>query len=328
MLTIQEILKERISDYDSLSLPQVVEKGREIIFNFDYPTASDESKKLIETEFIIRFFTRALSRESFDYWQLKLYGVMNDIMPYYNERIKSQEWFKEIENPLFNVNITDSYTGDGSTTAKGNESSTYNADSSSDYSANTNSSSKTNSSGNTDSDSTSKNSSDSTGGSKATSKNDSYSVNSDYPQSPYDELTDYASTSGINRVTSESDSSSESKSSSKTNSSSSTNSTSTGESNDSTDSTSTSKGTNNSNRTATSTGTKEQNSSYTLERKGINGSRTIGEIIQANRKSFINTTEEILTDDLILQLFIGCESIDVDNELPPLIYPYSWLVWL
>lgn len=326
MMTIQDILKEKIPNYESKSLPEIVEEGRKIIFNFNYPTLNEEEKTLIETTFIIKFFTRYINRDTFEYWQLKLYGVLNMIMPYYNNRISSEDWFKELENPLFNYNITETLVA----SSNSDSTSKSNSNSSDSMRSNANSSSTSTSTDDTFSQNSSKsttgNKNDSTTTSNSNSVSESKVLNSEMPQSQYDEMTDYLTNSGINHSESNSNSNSTTKGTSSTDSKANSNSSNTTNSNSNNESMSdsTSKSSSKSNTESSSNG--NSNSESTMKRVGFNYGQAIGEIVERNRKAFINVIEEILRDEEVLNLFVQLDFQD-EPRLTREYFPWGWLVW-
>jgi hypothetical protein len=77
---------------------ETIEKGIEIVFNFDYPILNEEfnsdivgkinPKSLFEKAFITKYFTDEIAFESFAEFQMKLCGKLLEIIPIYNAKCK------------------------------------------------------------------------------------------------------------------------------------------------------------------------------------------------------------------------------------------------
>ena len=81
------------------------------IFNFEFPIY-DEAYRLPFEKMILRhFYTREIGLETVGLWKLKLWDKLNLIMPYYNKMYESA--LLEF-NPLYDVDITTTHTGQGS----------------------------------------------------------------------------------------------------------------------------------------------------------------------------------------------------------------------
>lgn len=309
--TLYEILKTRVPEAESLSLPELVEKGRSVIFNFNYPIvsgtqyAAEDYKQYFETEFIIKYLTREISRPSFDLWELKLYGELNNIIPYYNQYIESEKWFQEyITNPANNTDYTEEYTRDISSSNSTKSDSTIGNDTQTDAATTTkgtttdNNVTTTNLSNTTDT----KTGADST--SKNTATNTAGTTGSQYPQSEYDELTDYATERS--KSTQETDTESTSTSSNTTKTNTDTDSSETVKNESITDSTDTNTVTSKTNASSTlnQKDNGESTETYTFRRYGNIGVQTPGEVFASTRKAFIDTLDMILNDSHIRNLFL------------------------
>lgn len=90
----------------------IIKNSRSKIFNFAYPYYSDETKELFETNFLRFYYTREICEETFGLWQLRLQNKLNMIMPYYIELYKTLELQY---NPLFDTDITTTYTKNSNT---------------------------------------------------------------------------------------------------------------------------------------------------------------------------------------------------------------------
>ena len=68
---------------------QVIDLARPYIFDFNYPIFSADYKAPLENKIIKHFYTREICAETVGLWKLYLNRKMNENMPYYNQRIKS-----------------------------------------------------------------------------------------------------------------------------------------------------------------------------------------------------------------------------------------------
>lgn len=85
----------------------IIKSSQGKIFNFAYPYYSEETKNLLETNFLRCYYTREICEETFGLWQLRLQNKLNLIMPYYIELYKTLELQY---NPLFDTDVTTTYT--------------------------------------------------------------------------------------------------------------------------------------------------------------------------------------------------------------------------
>lgn len=85
----------------------IIKNSQAKIFNFTYPYYSEETKNLFETNFLRCYYTREICEETFGLWQLRLQNKLNLIMPYYIELYKTLELQY---NPLFDTDVTTTYT--------------------------------------------------------------------------------------------------------------------------------------------------------------------------------------------------------------------------
>ena len=86
------------------SIPEVIEKARPKVFDFDFPIFDPLYKPVLETKILKHYYTREISEETVSLWKLRLDSKLNEIMPYYN-RLYETELIKF--NPLY---MTDLYT--------------------------------------------------------------------------------------------------------------------------------------------------------------------------------------------------------------------------
>lgn len=85
----------------------IIKNSQNKIFNFDYPYYTEDTKNLFETNFLRCYYTREICEETFGLWQLRLQNKLNMIMPYYIDLYKTLELQY---NPLFDTDVTTTYT--------------------------------------------------------------------------------------------------------------------------------------------------------------------------------------------------------------------------
>lgn len=86
--------------YDKI--PEIIERSREKIFDFDYPIYDESYRSVLETKIIKHFYTREISAETVGLWKHWLDTKMNEIMPFYNQKYKTT--LLEF-NPLYDVDL-------------------------------------------------------------------------------------------------------------------------------------------------------------------------------------------------------------------------------
>lgn len=99
---------------------EIIEAARPKVFNFDYPIFDESYRKTLETKILKHYYTREIGFETVGLWLLKLDTLMNEVMPYFNQRYKSET----LEfNPLYDFDVTREHTNtkeeQGSTNATG-----------------------------------------------------------------------------------------------------------------------------------------------------------------------------------------------------------------
>lgn len=104
---------------------EVIEAARPKVFNFEYPIFDKSYRKTLETKILKHYYTMEIGFETVGLWQLKLDTLMNEVMPYFNQRYKSET----LEfNPLYDFDVTREHTNtkeeQGSTNATGQNTST------------------------------------------------------------------------------------------------------------------------------------------------------------------------------------------------------------
>lgn len=109
---LRYIIEQRIGLNKSLgynSVNDIINQGRQTIFNFDYPIFDENYRGVLETKIIKHFYTREIAYETVGRWNLALDEKMNLIMPYYNTLYKVG--FDKI-NPLNDVDLTTTHKRD------------------------------------------------------------------------------------------------------------------------------------------------------------------------------------------------------------------------
>lgn len=86
-----------------------IEQARPLLFDFNYPIFNVDYKPILETNFILHFYTREIGLETFGLWKLKLMSMFRIKMPYYN---KLYEAINTEFNPLYDINIEKTFMGD------------------------------------------------------------------------------------------------------------------------------------------------------------------------------------------------------------------------
>lgn len=107
---------------------KVIEKGRDTIFNFDYPSLKD--KVNFEKCFLRHFYTREIGLETYGLFKLKLCDKLNIIMPKYVELEKTIgidfEIFETVNYERTSTDKKDRQNnGNGEANSEGNSSNTY-----------------------------------------------------------------------------------------------------------------------------------------------------------------------------------------------------------
>lgn len=113
---------ETLAGYDEhkgyQSVNEIIQNSREQIFNFQYPIFDNLYKPIIEAKILKHYYGREIGAETFGRWQLWLDTKLNEIMPYYNKLYQSE--LLEF-NPLYDVDLTTTYTKEGERTGTENE---------------------------------------------------------------------------------------------------------------------------------------------------------------------------------------------------------------
>lgn len=111
---------EDAAGYDSSqgyeTIPEIIEKARPKIFDFDFPIFDENYRVPLETKILKHFYTREIGAETVALWKFWLDTRLNEIMPFYNQLYNS-ELIKF--NPLYDTDITTDHTSDYSSQTDG-----------------------------------------------------------------------------------------------------------------------------------------------------------------------------------------------------------------
>lgn len=111
---------EEAAGYDAsqgyATIPEIIEKARPKIFDFDFPIFDENYRVPLETKILKHFYTREIGAETVALWKFWLDTRLNEIMPFYNQLYKS-ELIKF--NPLYDTDITTDHRSDFSSQTDG-----------------------------------------------------------------------------------------------------------------------------------------------------------------------------------------------------------------
>lgn len=103
---------ETLAEYDASQgyekVSDIIDASWDKIFDFDFPIFDNSYKSVLCKKIIMHYYTREIGMETYGLWKLKLETLMNEIMPYYNERYKSAELKY---NPLYDTDYTRTTNG-------------------------------------------------------------------------------------------------------------------------------------------------------------------------------------------------------------------------
>lgn len=98
-MTIREIVEmlnhlEHVEQYPQIN--DMINNAIPFIFDFSYPTISEDFKNMFEFRFIKHFYMREIGCETFPLFKIYLDNLLNEIMPYYNKLLKMDEQLDDI----------------------------------------------------------------------------------------------------------------------------------------------------------------------------------------------------------------------------------------
>ena len=99
-----------------------LDKGREFIFDFEYPLFDPYYRKILEDKIIAHYYFREHEGETVEQWKWFLKTRMNEIMPYYNQLYGSEHLITS-EDYYINMNTVETHTRDAKQTSKGSSTS-------------------------------------------------------------------------------------------------------------------------------------------------------------------------------------------------------------
>lgn len=77
-------------DYPQKSIKEKIEIGTPHLFDFDYPFFDESKRKDFERKWVRRFYMTDIGFETIELFKFHLENWMNEKMPYYNQRFKSE----------------------------------------------------------------------------------------------------------------------------------------------------------------------------------------------------------------------------------------------
>jgi hypothetical protein len=133
-----KVLIEQPSQYETgLSMKEKIEKGRQALFDFDYPFFDPDYKKVFETNFIRYFYTREIGFETEGLFKFQLESWLILHMPYFNLLFESETFeFDPLKNTDMDVthnrkndtNQSSNATGTSNNTGKSTSNATNESD--------------------------------------------------------------------------------------------------------------------------------------------------------------------------------------------------------
>lgn len=96
----------------------IITQAAPVIFDFDFPIFDENYRLVLEKHILRHFYTREIAFETAGLWKLKLWDMLELIMPYYNKLYESA--LLQF-NPLYDVDLTTTHQGSGSGTTSSNE---------------------------------------------------------------------------------------------------------------------------------------------------------------------------------------------------------------
>lgn len=106
---------------DADNVDSVLDKCWNKIFNFDFPIFDENYRQVLCRKILKHYYTREIAHETVGRWKLALNAKLNEIMPYYNQLYKSE--LLEF-NPFYDVNLTRSREGSGTSNKTSNNTET------------------------------------------------------------------------------------------------------------------------------------------------------------------------------------------------------------
>lgn len=103
------------------NVDSILDKCWNKVFNFDFPIFDENYRQVLCRKILKHYYTREIAHETVGRWKLALNAKLNEIMPYYNQLYKSE--LLEF-NPFYDVNLTRSREGSGTSNRTSNNTET------------------------------------------------------------------------------------------------------------------------------------------------------------------------------------------------------------
>lgn len=103
------------------NVDSILDKCWNKVFNFDFPIFDENYRQILCRKILKHYYTREIAHETVGRWKLALNVKLNEIMPYYNQLYKSE--LLEF-NPFYDVDLTRSREGSGTSNKTSNNSET------------------------------------------------------------------------------------------------------------------------------------------------------------------------------------------------------------
>ncbi len=104
-MTLREILQMWTIN-QTFSQKEMIEKGRQMLFDFDYPIFDENYRSVFETHFIRNFYMREIGFETEWLFKFNLESWLNIHMPYFNKLFESELL---TYNPLQNTEMNETH---------------------------------------------------------------------------------------------------------------------------------------------------------------------------------------------------------------------------
>lgn len=105
------------------NVDSILDKCWNKVFNFDFPIFDENYRQVLCRKILKHYYTREIAHETVGRWKLALNAKLNEIMPYYNQLYKSE--LLEF-NPFYDVDLTRSREGSGTSNRTSNNTETNN----------------------------------------------------------------------------------------------------------------------------------------------------------------------------------------------------------
>lgn len=105
------------------NVDSILDKCWNKVFNFNFPIFDENYRQVLCKKILKHYYTREIAHETVGRWKLALNAKLNEIMPYYNQLYKSE--LLEF-NPFYDVDLTRSREGSGTSERTSNNTETNN----------------------------------------------------------------------------------------------------------------------------------------------------------------------------------------------------------